>query len=314
MYLFLLSKEHLELAVYEVCTLLHVKSPVRLQNVLLAKNIPKNQLKKISRLAYTKSCHEVLFAVHQKNILKKIKTFNFPYEQSFAVQKIVLTNPETLNTEVLANAVYHNLKNKTKPVVDLKNPKTKFVFIFADKKTFCTKELWENTEDFEKRKAHLRPEPHPSSLHPKLARCMVNLADSDEITDPFCGTGGILIEAGLMHLKMKGYDLDGIMVSRARINLDSFSLSGTVERKDALAIPKQKAIVTDMPYGRNTKVENAERLLLSFLQRTKAKKIIIGIPDFIPYRKIIKKAGKNIKKVFPIYLHKSLTKLVVVLC
>ncbi len=44
-------------------------------------------------------------------------------------------------------------------------------------------------------------------MSPKLARCMVNLTgvkENDLVLDPFCGTGGILIEAGIMGARVIG--------------------------------------------------------------------------------------------------------------
>ena len=80
-------------------------------------------------------------------------------------------------------------------------------------------------ENFEQRKAQNRPEHHPSSLHPKLARALINLTQTtSSILDPMCGSGGILIEAGLMKLKPIGYDIDQIQINRSRINLSHFKI------------------------------------------------------------------------------------------
>src|SRR5256884_2044712 len=49
----------------------------------------------------------------------------------------------------------------------------------------------------------------PISLHPKFARALVNLAEipmAGTVLDPFCGTGGVLLEA--MQLGLRGVGLD----------------------------------------------------------------------------------------------------------
>ena len=59
-------------------------------------------------------------------------------------------------------------------------------------------------------------------LPPKLAQIMVNLSglESGRILDPFCGTGVILQEAGLMHYDVYGTDLAEKMIRYSRENLD----------------------------------------------------------------------------------------------
>jgi SAM-dependent methyltransferase len=53
------------------------------------------------------------------------------------------------------------------------------------------------------------------------------------IYDPFCGAGGIMIEAGLMGYKTFGSDIDERMVEFSRKNLEALSLNGKVFIHDA---------------------------------------------------------------------------------
>ena len=201
-------------------------------------------------------------------------------------------------------------------VVDLKNPKNKIFFVFANK-VFCCKLLWENKEDFEARKTHNRPEAHPTSLHPKLARALVNLSGSDDILDPFCGSGGILIEAGLMGLKVRGSDLDQIMLNKAMINFDYFGIKDySLEKKDATKLNESVgAIVTDLPYGKNSKLDNMKKTYLEFLKNAEkiTRKVVVVFPDFVDYKKIVEKAGWKIEQEFTYYLHKSMSKKILLL-
>ncbi len=62
-------------------------------------------------------------------------------------------------------------------------------------------------------------------LPPKLSQIMINLANpsqSELIYDPFCGSGGLLMEASLMGYKSAGSDLSEEMVKCSTINTDWF--------------------------------------------------------------------------------------------
>jgi tRNA (guanine10-N2)-dimethyltransferase len=112
----------------------------------------------------------------------------------------------------------------------------------------------------EKRKAQYRPFFSPISLHPRLARALVNLARAragNTVLDPFCGTGGILMEAGLMGMKPVGSDKDLKMVEGSVKNLEFFEIWGAkVIQADVGAVADLlgtvDAIATDPPYGRST--------------------------------------------------------------
>lgn len=113
-------------------------------------------------------------------------------------------------------------------------------------------------KDFSRRRPQHRPFFHPTSMEPKLARVLVNLArvkKGDSILDPFCGTGGILIEAGLVGLKVYGWDISRQMVEGCRRNLGHYGIAGRVQVKDALNPETEArfdAIVSDPPYGRSS--------------------------------------------------------------
>ena len=172
--------------------------------------------------------------------------------------------------------------------------------------------------DFERRKPQFRPYFHPTSMHPRIARTLVNLArvkKGNTILDPFCGTGGILIEAGLMGMKAMGSDIDEEMVNGCRKNLKHFGLEGEVKRNDAMNLDKEftgiDAIVTDLPYGRSsfTTEKDMEKLYNEFISVAenlleKDKYLIVVMPDrFNPESENFSVAGE-----FSLYVHKSLTR------
>lgn len=106
------------------------------------------------------------------------------------------------------------------------------------------------------REVKRRPFSSPISISPILARCIVNISRvrrGMSLLDPFCGTGGILLEAASMGIHATGIDADERMVSGSKINLDHFGLSADLFHGDVSMAPELgtfDAIVTDPPYGR----------------------------------------------------------------
>ena len=77
------------------------------------------------------------------------------------------------------------------------------------------------------RRPRKRPVFHPSTMPPKIARCMVNLARArpgEKFADPFCGVGGILIEAAVIGCDVLGVDASTRMLRGARTDLNYFKL------------------------------------------------------------------------------------------
>lgn len=149
--------------------------------------------------------------------------------------------------------------------VNLMNPSKTFVLLFTKQTCFfCLLLHSANKKQFEARKPHLRPFFSPGVIMPKFARALVNLSgikDKELFLDPFCGTGGILIEAGLIGARLIGIDVQEKMVRGAEENLDAYGLNGDLIIGDASKIPLQDnsvdAIVTDMPYGRSSLISGS---------------------------------------------------------
>jgi tRNA (guanine10-N2)-dimethyltransferase len=94
---------------------------------------------------------------------------------------------------------------------------------------------------------------------------LINLTEArkgDTILDPFCGTGGIVLEAALLGLKAIGSDIDPEMVEGCRQNLEHFGTSAMVEVSDIGDIQQNfgmvKAVATDPPYGRAASTKKEE--------------------------------------------------------
>lgn len=373
-YAFLLSGDYIDLAKEEVLSLFDFEEYKPLNNLLII-DIRNNgkSLKKLSkRLALTKSIHKLLFECKINELIEIIKNYdwNSVYEDSFCLRICYLDNgtitkksiDNKSNKKISMNKSIKNNKNIKKysekelagyiwrsisnPKVDLQNPKTKIELFIVKDNVYCGLLIFENNEDFESRKAHLRPFPHPSSLHPKLARALVNISGIDEkesLLDPFCGTGGFLIEAGLIGIKVVGYDISKNMAEGCKENLKYFKIKNyKIINENALNIKnKYDYVVTDLPYGLNSNVylqhykdslknkksnkinlktnkknqiRNIEQFYFQFLKKLKKilkKKAVVIFPSYVNYKKLLKLSKFKIEKEFSIYVHRSLTRKIV---
>lgn len=335
----LLSKEDIKLSKQEATSLLNIKNFTLIENLLF---LDSGNIKIAERLAYTKKIYQFLFEAKKEDLIERVNDFNWQsiYKKDFCVRIHQLNGDKSSNLKEkdLASYIWKKLK---KPKVNLTNPKTSIEFFVTKNEIYATKLIKELKNDFESRKAHKRPELHPTALNPKLARALINLSGAEkEIIDPFCGAGGILIEAGLIGLKPIGYDLYNVMLKRAKINLDYYKIKNyELINKDALQINKKyDYIVTDLPYGLNTsiwvskgnknkkislkqtdkkeKIKNLEDFYLKFLKNLKKimkKKAVIIFPHYVDYKKLIKKANLKLEKEFSQFVHRSLTRRIVVL-
>jgi tRNA (guanine10-N2)-dimethyltransferase len=119
---------------------------------------------------------------------------------------------------------------------------------------------------------HVKHRAHfaPVSLHPRWARALVNLAQvapGERVADPFCGTGGLLLEAGLVGAKVYGSDLDPRMAEGTRMTLEKFGVGGaTIETRDVGELPEFSGpldvVVSDPPYGQSSTTNFEERTAL----------------------------------------------------
>ncbi|MFH1401107.1 MAG: methyltransferase domain-containing protein [Nanoarchaeota archaeon] len=179
---------------------------------------------------------------------------------------------------------------------------------------------WTDEQPFEDRKAHRWPMPHPTACDPRLARALVNCADARSILDPFCGAGGILIEAGLAGVRAMGCDIDEDMVRRARVNLSHFGVHASLDVDDATTLNRFKkddvdAIVTDLPYGRNSRLQAADSTYELFLRRARrlVSRAVVVFPSCAFRPALLRRTGWKSTHAFDVYVHKSLSKKVVVL-
>ncbi len=315
--LFILSKEDLKLAYAEFSAVM--KKEFRAEENILIADCDEDEIKKAKkRLAYANSVFRFLFSCKTAELEAKMQEFDWQpvYNESFSIRAI---NGKTIKPEAeYAKFVWRKVKN---PKVDLKEAKTK-IFLICDKKIHVGIFLGETDKSYLGRKAAMKSAVYPTAINPKLAKAMVNLTGAEKnetICDPFCGTGGILVEAGLMGMKTIGCDISPRMINLSTKNLEKNKAKYWHLQVDDATKARIKCdyVATDLPYGRNSEVtEKPDKLYLNFLLNIKTwkiKKAVVSFPGFIDYKKIIKNAGFKIEEEFENYIHKSLTKKIVVL-
>ena len=194
--------------------------------------------------------------------------------------------------------------------VDLEDPERVFK-AYIMKETILLGEVVEDIDRglFKKRKNDLRPFSSPISMGPVLARVLVNLSGikpGDRLLDPFCGTGGILIEAGLCGIDVSGRDISEEMVKGSETNLEEYGIiSHDIDEKDISEIDTDgvDAIVTDLPYGQASKeTEDAVESFLNTLDEFKGKTVFMYDEASIG----------NYEANYSIYVHKNLTRYIYV--
>ncbi|MDY7082606.1 MAG: methyltransferase domain-containing protein [Halobacteria archaeon] len=152
--------------------------------------------------------------------------------------------------------------------VELDNPDEEFRLIFTEGRCYFGR-LVAETDGFAGREPTEKPFFNPGSMSPMLARALVNTArgyDGKLLLDPMCGTGGILVEGALDvdnedGARVVGFDSQPRMVEGSRCNFREYDAGdANLGVADATSLPlRDNAVdcaVTDLPYGRASKVES----------------------------------------------------------
>jgi len=315
MHLILLSGENLKLARLEAETLLKLEN-TKLEGNYLYCTIPTESIKLVNRLSYTKKLYEIVYVTARKNLEVSLKTYpwiNF-YEKNFCVR---ITSDDHYDERYYAGFVWQSLEKSMRPSVSLDNPQLFIEIFIIRERCTITRLLYQNFEMFENRKAHLKPVLHPTAMHPKMARALINIVNAPTVIDPFCGACGILTEAGLLGVKFIGYDIDKNILESAHKNLEYYDINSNNYKlilKDSTTIDNLQNVVTDLPYGKSSKKsEELITLYAKFLKKLSGRAVIV-MPNFMPYKRLLdKNLPKNLAVLAIIdhYVHKSLTRKII---
>ncbi len=229
----------------------------------------------------------------------------------------------TKSSEVLeafvGNVIQETAQNLS---VDLARPKKPLIAILYDGKFVLGLEKYRREAgSFASRRPRKRPVFHPSTMAPKLARCMVNLARPRRggvVLDPFCGVGGILIEANLIGCQAIGCDIKLKKVRDSLVNMKYFGLQPVgMLLADARTLPFKQvdAIVTDPPYGTAASTHGlpTHQLFRQFVNSayetvSPGGRMCIGAPSKVNVDALGEEAGWIPLEHHEVYVHRSLTR------
>ena len=198
----------------------------------------------------------------------------------------------------------------------------------------------ESVRDYGDRTPTNRPFFQPGSMDPLLARALANIAGAAPgrtVLDPMCGTGGVLVEAGLVGARVLGNDAQRRMVRGSRENLRAFLDDDGeygIVRGDATSLPfadepvdagehspssprswTVDGVVFDAPYGRQSKIatHDLDDLVAGALaeaRRLAPRTVMVADRSWVG---IARDAGWEIASSFERRVHRSLTRYVLVL-
>ena len=206
--------------------------------------------------------------------------------------------------------------------VDLEDPDHELRALFAGET--CALGWLAATVDrgFGNRKPGDRPFFQPGSMDPILARALANVAGARPgatVLDPMCGTGGLLVEAGLVGARAIGLDAQAKMVTGARENLAALLDGGwQLLQGDAASLPftdnAVDSVVFDAPYGRQSKIrgdlDTLVRGALAEARRVAPRCVVVGDR---PWARPAGAVGWQTEATFSRRVHRSLTRYIVVL-
>ena len=309
---FVLSKENLEIAIDEITAI--AKMYDRFSKIKIISNLVIIQSKTnwydiSNRASFVKVSGQILRKMsglfldeNNYEILKNAKTF---------VCRIINLSSNQFNIPELENSMGDMISKFSHAKVKLENPNITIYLIFTNEENFFgfSKQVKEKS-----RPKKIKSYPH--ELDWKLTRVMINLIglkQGETVCDPFCGAGTTLLEAESMGIHAIGLDFDKKMFEATKDNLKMNGYKSKIFNSDFQELVKISekfdGIVTDLPYGKNTKIsEKPEEILKRFISILPKKKKIA-----IMYKKEL---GDNLKlnglKKYQIYRHKSLTRTILI--
>jgi tRNA (guanine10-N2)-dimethyltransferase len=259
----------------------------------------------------------------EKDILRLVDRSPWEFEGTYSIRVRRIKEYSRINTESMERQLGGIFYRKGFHA-DLKKPRMQYrVLLTEDRSIFGYIAGSIDRSAYEARKPHYRPFFYPGVLMPRVARALVNIAKPGEnLLDPFCGTGGILIEAGLLGIKVIGGEVQRKLLLGARTNLDYYDVNYSLMYQDACRLALRDegmdAVVTDPPYGRSAaiKAESIEDLLEDSIEEIfrvlkKGKRAV-----FVSEREIedlAKEAGFRVVEMHEQRVHKSLTRRICVL-
>lgn len=333
------SQEHPQLPIAELkavmeCENIEATIDVVTEGLVILKDIASEKCGEYyriltKRLGYTHEVHEIIIASTIEKLNDDVSSIDWSgyIDETFAVRvKRFQSDIDTVATERKMGSLI--LENCDNIKVNLNKPKSLIrVVAFEDTVYVAIERIKLNKKHFEETKPHKRPFFYPGSMSPKLARCMVNLSRVTEgqlVLDPFCGTGGILIEAGLIGCRVVGSDIYWKMKNGTAINLEHYGITDYrtfhLDVRELKMYEKVAAVVTDPPYGISTTTGDVdgEDIIKEFYKSIYDNMkddayLCMASPHFIDLKPMVDEVGFEIVEQYGIKMHRSLTRIISVI-
>ncbi|NHJ00671.1 MAG: hypothetical protein EAX86_00955 [Candidatus Heimdallarchaeota archaeon] len=361
-FFFLLSGENPELAVYELNCVIsifidnkHLKISTnqdnRILNITFSTEFDRNAILDNIRLithrvTMVHFCCETFFTQEftntpldfneLKEIIPKEVFLNLDCKKSFSFITKRIGEPVGIFkhswvspkfSEHLGHLVQQNFPSKK---VKLDSPEEQYIVLLNQNGIWCGKKIFHSLRDkVRQRTSRKRPFFHPSSMNPILQRTLINLSaikEKEWLLDPFCGSGGALLESARLGIKSIGIEIDKRIIWGSRQNLqcetESFPRTHLIFG-DAKSLPIKTesicGVVTDPPYGTASSTQGFDLsdLLIAFFQEISqilgsGKRIVIAVPAEINIENLAANILNASFRVFYQYVHRSLTRKIIV--
>ena len=285
-----------------------------------------------SRLTYTNYIGEFLDEFlniddYNENILRVGFSEYDGVPFRFKVKKSRVKEKIPYGERTLAGPIWKSFDN---PVVSIDDYKVEFnpLFIEMSESIIFLRKIYENEKDYKRRMPNLRPVKMPYTLKSDMARACVNLLGMKNgvILDPFCGTGGILLEAYDMGFSVIGNDINIYDLYNMRENFDCFYPQAYVSGDVIMTVSDSQTqflqensidgIVSDIPYGKcsrklgddlyNRYLESSQRYL------KKDARMIIVYANFSDFSLLAEKYFEIEEKIEE-FINKSMTRYILIL-
>lgn len=327
--LFHLSGEHPTLPRAEVLAVLEASgiSYSVLESLDQALVVEADSVPAIGRLALSHRVCELLLSCEVAEVPYRMQELNVG-TSSFAVRvRRIKGRSGGVDVPQLERAIGAAIKARGGRV-DLRSPEVTYYGILTERFLLGRVLAEMDRGQYQGRRPHRRPYFHPGAMLPRNSRCLVNLTRvraGQRFLDPFCGTGGFLIEAGLLGAKLQGCDIDPEAVAGCRRNLEAYGVKDyIIEERDARSLGTLypgtfDAVATDPPYGvsASTGGLGLEELYGSVMGPVRdvlkpGGYACVVAPDAIPLEGLAAEAGFKVVEVHLDRIHGSLTRKIVV--
>ncbi|MCK4550349.1 MAG: methyltransferase domain-containing protein [Candidatus Aenigmarchaeota archaeon] len=233
--------------------------------------------------------------------------------------KISVLNLESKENSLLFSKKIGEFVSKKGFKVDFKSLEILRIYL-TDAGAYFTKQVFvQDKKYFSKRASPKRDFFMPTSIDPMVARALVNIAGAKKgatVLDPFCGSGGLLLEAAAVGAEVYGCDIEEKCVEGTIGNLEQFGYLVTAVTSDALDAKKvfkkkYDCVVTDLPFGKSSKIlQEKKKLYNEFLAEVpglvkKGGRVVVGCDEA---KLVYPKECLLLEARFSLYIHRSMTR------